>query len=253
MVMAIDSSGLHLLLAPSTPRDDEDRYESAIVPYGTIQSWCRTVPYKYGMVPVGTRVQYMQKLYKYRYPSMCRICCRFQLKDSQALGMGGLAAEGLCLLPMMHMLGYTGPENSCLQFVCPFTNSGNILLAQFVNQTTRVLHAFYSAHHASASLCLSPPAGGSFWRDTQGTRAGRFPFERWRGGMIMEMRDQDLALQNFRYNNNPNCNWEVRGSYKLQLDSASALSIPSSPSAWGFLAVLCNGLHPSIFIWHVFL
>ena len=33
----------------------------------------------------------MQKLYK--YPSMSRICCRFQLKDSQALGMGGLAAE----------------------------------------------------------------------------------------------------------------------------------------------------------------
>ena len=31
------------------------------------------------------------------------------------------------------------------------------------------------------------------------------------------------------YRNNPNCNWEVSSSYKLQLPSA-ALSIPSSPS-----------------------
>ena len=39
--------------------------------------------------------------------------------------------------------------------------------------------------------------------------------------------DHDLDLQIFR--NNPNCNWEVSSSYKLQLPSA-ALSIPSSPS-----------------------
>ena len=37
----------------------------------------------------------------------------------------------------------------------------------------------------------------------------------------------DLDLQIFR--NNPNCNWEVSSSYKLQLPSA-ALSIPISPS-----------------------
>ena len=34
--------------------DDEDRYsyeyESVLVPYGNIQSWCRTVPYEDGMV-----------------------------------------------------------------------------------------------------------------------------------------------------------------------------------------------------------
>ena len=41
------------------------------------------------------------------------------------------------------------------------------LLALFVNLTSRVLHAVYSAH-ASATLCLSPPAGSSC-RDTQGT------------------------------------------------------------------------------------
>ena len=53
--------------------------------------------------------------------------------------------------------------------------------------------------------------------------------------MIMED-DHDLDLQIFR--NNPNCNWEVSSSYKLQLPSAApsipispaALSIPSSPS-----------------------
>ena len=45
-------------------------------------------------------------------------------------------------------------------------------------------------------------------------------------GMIME-HDHDLDLQIFR--NNPNCNWEVSSSYKLQLPSA-ALSIPSSPA-----------------------
>ena len=39
--------------------------------------------------------------------------------------------------------------------------------------------------------------------------------------------DHDLDLQIFR--NNPNCNWEVSSSYKLQLPSA-ALSIPISPS-----------------------
>ena len=39
--------------------------------------------------------------------------------------------------------------------------------------------------------------------------------------------DHDLDLQIFR--NNPNCNWEVSSSYKLQLRSA-ALSIPISPS-----------------------
>ena len=39
--------------------------------------------------------------------------------------------------------------------------------------------------------------------------------------------DHDLDLQIFR--NNPNYNWEVSSSYKLQLPSA-ALSIPSSPS-----------------------
>ena len=39
--------------------------------------------------------------------------------------------------------------------------------------------------------------------------------------------DHDLDLQIFR--NNPNCNWEVSSSYKLQLPSV-ALSIPSSPS-----------------------
>ena len=40
--------------------------------------------------------------------------------------------------------------------------------------------------------------------------------------------DHDLDLQIFR--NNPNCNWEVSSSYKLQLPSA-ALSIPPiSPS-----------------------
>ena len=39
--------------------------------------------------------------------------------------------------------------------------------------------------------------------------------------------DHDLDLQIFR--NNPNCNWEVSSSYKLQLPSA-ALSIPISPT-----------------------
>ena len=36
---------------------------------------------------------------------MCRVCCRFQLKDShQGLGMGELATEWLCLFQLM--LGY---------------------------------------------------------------------------------------------------------------------------------------------------
>ena len=52
-----------------------------------------------------------------------------------------------------------------------------------------------------------------------------FSFGCWRG-MIMEDA-HDLDLQIFR--NNPNCNWEVSSSYKLQLHS-SALSIPISPT-----------------------
>ena len=69
-----------------------------------------------------------------------------------AWGWGGLAAEWLCLLPIL---------------VYSFTKSDRNLLVKFVNQTSRVLHAFYSAH-ASARLCLSTPSG-SLWRDTQGT------------------------------------------------------------------------------------
>ena len=38
----------------------------------------------------------MQKLCK--YPNLCRVCCRFQLKDSQSLGMGPSAMShgGAC-------------------------------------------------------------------------------------------------------------------------------------------------------------
>ena len=54
---------------------------------------------------------------------------------------------------------------------------------------------------------------------------GGSPFGCWRGTIMED--DHDLDLQIFR--NNPNCNWEVSSSYKLQLPSA-ALSIPSSPS-----------------------
>ena len=61
--------------------------------------------------------------------------------------------------------------------------------------------------------------------ETHRVYPGGFPFGCWRG-MIMED-DHDLDLQIFR--NNPNCNWEVSSSYKLQLPSA-ALSIPISPS-----------------------
>ena len=45
--------------------------------------------------------QYIQKLWE--YPSLCRVFCSFQLRDSQGLRRGGLAGEWLCLLPM---LGY---------------------------------------------------------------------------------------------------------------------------------------------------
>ena len=140
----------------------------------------------------------MQQLYK--YPSMCRVCCRFQLrsKDSHFTGLGemggggggGLAAEWLCLL-LMHMLGYRAPENSCLQlFVCSFTNSGNILLAKFVRKPDHYqlyqyvgfvrftfvcnhkiycgvtcIYILFSPCIVGKLLCLSPPAAGSLWRD----------------------------------------------------------------------------------------
>ena len=56
---------------------------------------------------INPLIQYIQKLWE--YPSLCRVFCSFQLRDSQGLrrggggGGGGLAGEWLCLLPM---LGY---------------------------------------------------------------------------------------------------------------------------------------------------
>ena len=50
-------------------------------------------------------LHYIQQLWE--YPSLCRVCCSFQLRDSQGLRRGGLAGEWLGLLPM---LGYRARE-----------------------------------------------------------------------------------------------------------------------------------------------
>ena len=69
----------------------------------------RTVPYSIQRTRTSTGVQYMQKLC--RHPTVA--CVGFvagsslQYKDSQSSRMGGLAAEWLCLLPM---LGYRARE-----------------------------------------------------------------------------------------------------------------------------------------------
>ena len=151
---------------------------------------------------------------------MCRVCCRFQLKDSQGLGMGGLAAEWLlCLLPMLLSIR-----------IYSFTNSGIILLAKFVNQTTRVLHiCILFSPCISKLVSLTTSIRWLVMRHT-GCPAGGFPFACWRG-MIMES-DHALAQHMFR-NNHPNCHWEVSGaatSTSCSLRDSAALSIPISPS-----------------------
>ena len=129
--------------------------------------------YSYTRSSYETTYEYNQVHYikiLWEYPSLCRVCCSFQLYEgfTGAKEGGVLAGEWLCLLPMPGSLH--GQRNSCWQFVYAHSltkTKAEKLLALFVNLASRVLHAVYSAH-ASATLCLSPPAG-SLCRDTQGT------------------------------------------------------------------------------------
>ena len=44
-------------------------------------------PHSYPGLGFRVRVQYIQVLWE--YPSLCRVCCSFQLRDSQGLRRGG--------------------------------------------------------------------------------------------------------------------------------------------------------------------